>query len=59
MVFDLTEDELNLIEAIRNVRNAYPNGYKELLWYAQECFDELVDVQNVDNVDQPTGTSNS
>ena len=59
MVFDLTEDELNLIEAIRNVRNAYSNGYKELLWYAQECFDELVDVQNVDNVDQPTGTSNS
>ncbi len=40
----LTEDERELIEAIRNYRASFPNGYPELLWYAQELFDKLVDL---------------
>lgn len=39
----LSEDELELIEAIRNYKKAYPNGQEELLWYAQQKFDELID----------------
>lgn len=39
----LSEDELELIEAIRNYKKAYPNGQKELLWYAQQKFDDLID----------------
>lgn len=40
----LTEKERELIEAIRNYRRAYPNSYPELLYYAQELFDELTDM---------------
>lgn len=40
----LNAEELELIEAIRNVRRAYPNGYEELLYYAQQLFDELVEM---------------
>lgn len=40
----LNEAELELIEAIRNLRRAYPNGYENLLWYAQQLFDELVEM---------------
>lgn len=39
----LSEDELELIEAIRNYKKAYPNGQEELLYYAQRKFDELTD----------------
>lgn len=39
----LSEDELELIEAIRNYKRAYPNGREELLYYAQRKFDELTD----------------
>ena len=44
----LSTEELELIEAIRNVRRAYPNGYDELLYYAQQLFDELVEMPPVD-----------
>jgi hypothetical protein len=44
----LNAEELELIEAIRNVRRAYPNGYDELLYYAQQLFDELVEMPPVD-----------
>lgn len=40
----LSEEEMELIEAIRNVQKAYPNGYDELVWYAQAIFDDLVDL---------------
>ena len=36
----LNEVELELIEAIRNVRRAYPNGYDNLLYHAQQLFDD-------------------
>lgn len=40
---ELTEEEWELIEAIRNYKLSYPNGYPNLLFYAQEKFDELID----------------
>lgn len=49
MQVNLSEDELSLIEAIRNLRRAYPNGYENLLYYAQELFDELVDEYAIRN----------
>ncbi len=41
---EVTPEELELIEAIRNYRSSFPNGYPQLLWYAQELFDRLVDL---------------
>ena len=40
----VTELEADLIETARNYVKSYPDGYPELLWYAQELFDELVEV---------------
>ena len=40
MKVDLTEQEEELIAAIRNYRKSFP----ELLWYAQRLFDEMVDL---------------
>lgn len=37
----LSDDELELIQAIRNYNNSYPNGYPQLLFYAQQLFDRL------------------
>lgn len=42
--FNLNPDEEELITAIRNYRASYPNGYPQLLWYCQQCFDKLVDL---------------
>ena len=44
MKYDLNEDEAELIEIIRNLRRAFPNGYREQLWLAQEAFDKLTDL---------------
>ena len=44
MVKEITEQENDLIEAIRNYRKSYPNGKKELLYYAQVLFEELTDI---------------
>lgn len=41
---ELSEDEVELIEAIRNYRRAYPNGHPNLLYYAQQVFDRLTDM---------------
>ena len=40
----LTDAEYELISAIRNYRASFPNGYPQLLWFCQECFDKLVDL---------------
>lgn len=48
----LSNAELELIEAIRNIRKAYPNGYKNLVWYAQQLFDELVEMPPADEEDK-------
>ncbi len=38
----VTEEEKELIEIIRNYNRSYPNGYPQLLWYAQEVFDNML-----------------
>ena len=43
-IMGLTEAEADLIEAARNYVRSYPDGHPELLWYAQELFDEIVEV---------------
>lgn len=45
---ELTEIEAELIYAIRNYRASFPNGYPELLWYAQQLFDKLTDLPEED-----------
>lgn len=42
--YELNEKEAELTEAIRNYRLSYPDGYPQLLWYAQQLFDDLVDM---------------
>lgn len=37
----VTDEEADLIEAMRNYVKSYPDGYPELLDYAQRLFDEL------------------
>jgi len=41
---ELSEKEKELIEAIRNLRSAFPHGYQQLLYFAQGLFDELTDL---------------
>lgn len=41
---ELSKEEEELIAAIRNYRASFPNGYPQLLWYAQQLFDKLVDL---------------
>ncbi len=43
-IYELNEDEAELIEIIRNLRRAYPNGYTNQLWLAQQIFDKLIDL---------------
>ena len=40
----VTEEEEVLILAIRNYQNSFPNGYPQLLWYAQELFEKMTDL---------------
>ena len=37
-----------LIESIRNYCNSYPNGYPQLLEYAQDLFDRITDMPKDD-----------
>lgn len=39
---EVTEVEEDLIMTLRNFRKTYPDGYPELLWYAQKLFDTLL-----------------
>ena len=39
----VTPQEEELIKAIRNYRNTYPNGHPELLDYAEMLFDNMTD----------------
>lgn len=40
----VTGEEEELIQAIRNYTDSYPNGYPQLLEYAQDLFERLVDM---------------
>ena len=42
--FQLSPEEADLIEAIRNLRKSYPNGYDEQLYYIQQLLDDMVDL---------------
>ena len=39
---EVTPEERELLEAVRNYNKSFPDGYPQLLWYAQELFDNLV-----------------
>ena len=39
---EVTPEERELHEAVRNYNKSFPDGYPQLLWYAQELFDNLV-----------------
>lgn len=39
---EVTPEERELIEAVRNYNQSYPDGYPQLLWYAQGLFDNLL-----------------
>ncbi|MDE6793595.1 MAG: ArsR family transcriptional regulator [Muribaculaceae bacterium] len=43
-IYELNEDEAELIEVIRNLRSAFPNGYRNQLWLAQQMFDNLTEL---------------
>lgn len=39
--YESKADELR--EILLQLKKAYPNGYKQLAWEAQQLFDELID----------------
>lgn len=42
MKIEVTEEEFELLESIRNYNKSFPDGYPELLFYAQELFDSML-----------------
>lgn len=46
---ELSFEEKELIESIRNYCNSYPNGYPQLLEYAQDLFDRITDMPKMIN----------
>ena len=45
---ELSFEEKELIESIRNYCNGCPNGYPQLLEYAQDLFDRITDMPKDD-----------
>ena len=45
---ELSFEEKELIESISNYCNSYPNGYPQLLEYAQDLFDRITDMPKDD-----------
>lgn len=41
---EVTPEEEELIKAIRNYCNSYPNGYPDLLDYAEDLFQRMTDM---------------
>ena len=41
-LMEVTPQERELLEAVRNYNKSYPDGYPQLLWYAQELFDNMI-----------------
>lgn len=39
---EVTAEERELLESIRNYNKSYPNGYPQLLWELQVMFDNMV-----------------
>ena len=42
VIMEVSEDESELLAAIRNYNKSFPDGYPQLLWYAQELFDNML-----------------
>lgn len=40
----VSSDEEELINAVRNYRDSFPNGYPELLDFARDLFERMVDL---------------
>ena len=38
----VTAAEREWLEAMRNYNKSYPDGYPELMWYAQQLFDNML-----------------
>jgi len=38
----VTIEESELLASIRNYNKSYPDGYPQLLWYAQQLFDNMI-----------------
>ncbi len=38
----VSEEEYELLEAIRNYNKSFPDGYPQLLWYAQELMHKML-----------------
>jgi hypothetical protein len=47
---EVTPEEEELIAAIRNYCKTYPDGYPELLIYAQRLFDIMTDMPKSDSL---------
>ena len=41
-IMEVTPEERELLEAVRNYNKSFPDGYPQLLWYAQELFDNMI-----------------
>ena len=41
-MMEVTPEEKDLIESIRNYNKSFPDGYPQLLWFAQELFDNML-----------------
>lgn len=41
-MMEVTPEERELLEAVRNYNKSFPDGYPQLLWYAQELFDNMI-----------------
>jgi len=41
-IMEVTLEERELLEAVRNYNKSFPDGYPQLLWYAQQLFDNMV-----------------
>ena len=48
IILEVTPEEEELIAAIRNYCKTYPDGYPELLIYAQRLFDIMTDMPKND-----------
>lgn len=44
IVKELSEDEADLIEAIRNLRRSFPNEYEAQVYYVTKLFEEMIDL---------------
>ncbi len=42
VLMEVTLDEKELLKVIRNYNKSYPDGYPQLLWFAQEVFDNML-----------------